>query len=180
MDAKQGLLDLFGAPSDEHPARTTLRRIVTTDVTVSQLLEGSSKEPIRLVKLAERFTTADADAPDLDLPSSAVILRRTELFQGAVSGESFAYADSVVTPGGLDPDVVDRLVGSDQPVGRVLGHYLVDAFREVQSVGFERAGTCATHFGVAPDSMVLVRRCRIHAQGRPVMRSTQKFPIGHF
>ena len=180
MDAKQGLLDLFRSPSDEHPARTTLQRILTTDVTVSHLLEGSSKEPIRLVKLAEWFAAADADAPELDLLSSALVLRRTELFQGAASGENFAYADSVVTPSGLDPDVVDRLVRSDQPVGRVLGDYVVGAFREVQSVGFERAGTCATHFGVESDSMVLVRRCRIHAQGRPVMRSTQKFPIGHF
>lgn len=181
MDAKQSLLDLFGALNEGGPPLSILQRILLiTDGTVTDVLEAYANEPIRVVKLEQSFGSVDARRPELDLPPSGRVLRRTVLLQGAISGQNFLYADSVITPDGLAPEIVDGLIGSDRPVGRLLAQHRVETFREIVALGFELAGTCAEHFDVEPTSRLVFRTYRILVSGQPVMRITEKFPLGLF
>jgi chorismate-pyruvate lyase len=181
VDAKQSLLDLFGALNEGGPPLSILQRILLiTDGTVTDVLEAYANEPIRVVKLEQNFDSVDADQPELDLPPSGRVLRRTVLLQGALSGQNFLFADSVITPQGLDPEIVDGLVGSDRPVGRLLAQHRVETFREIVALGFELAGTCAEYFDVEPTSRLVFRTYRILVRQQPVMRITEKFPLSLF
>ncbi len=178
MEAKHSLLKLFGAPDDDRALRGALRRFVATEGAAIRVLEAHADEPICLVKLFERFGPIQPAEPDLGIPFTGSVLRRAVLLQGAISGENFAYANSVLTPRGLTADVLDALVRSDQAGGTVLAQHRVETFRELVKVGFERAGPCATYFDVDESALLLVRQCLVHAHGEPVMRSTEKLPIG--
>ena len=181
MDAKQSLLDLFGALNEGGPPLSILQRVLLiTDGTVTDVLEAYANEPIRVVKLGQNFDTVDARVPELDLSPSGRVLRRTVLLQGALSGQNFLFAESVITPQGLDPGIVDGLVGSDRPVGRLLAQHRIETFREIVALGFELAGPCADYFEVEPTSRLVFRTYRIIMRGQPVMRITEKFPLTLF
>ena len=181
MDAKQSLLDLFTALNEGGPPLSILQRILLiTDGTVTDVLEAYANEPIRVVKLDQSFDSVDGQTPELDLPPLGRVLRRTVLLQGAISGQNFLFADSVVTLEGLDPEIVDGLVGSDRPIGRLLAQQRVETFREIVAVGFELAGPSAQYFDVEPTSRLVFRTYRIIVRQQPVMRITEKFPLSLF
>ena len=181
MDAKQSLLDLVGALNEDGPRLGILQRILLiTDGTVTDVLEAYANEPIRVVKLGQSFGPVRAEKLEHDLPPSGRVLRQTVLLQGARSGQNFLHADSVITPDGLDPQIVDDLVRSDRPVGRLLAQHRVETFREMVALGFELAGTCSDYFDVEPSSRLLFRTYRILVRQRPRMRITEKFPLSLF
>jgi chorismate-pyruvate lyase len=181
VDAKQSLLDLFAALNEGGPPLSIFQRILlVTDGTVTDVLEAYANEPIRVVKLNQSFDSVDAEKPELDLPPSGRLLRRTVLLQGALSGQNFLFAESAITPDGLAREIVDGLVGSDKPVGRLLAQHRVETFREIVALGFDLAGTCAQYFEVEPTSRLVFRTYRILVRQQPVMRITEKFPLSLF
>lgn len=181
MDAKNSLLDILGTANNGQTSLNMLQRVLLiTDGTVTDVLEAYANERIRVVKLAQEFGTVDAERPELDIPTPERVLRRTVLLQGALTGTNFLHAHSVFTPDHLHPEIVDGLLVSDKPLGRLLAQYRVETFREIVAVGFEPAGTCADHFGVDPASKLVFRTYRILVDGRPVVRITEKFPVTWF
>jgi len=181
VDAKQSLLDILGTANNGQTQLNTLQRVLLiTDGTVTDVLEAYANERIRVVKLAQEFDTVDADQPELDSPYASRVLRRTVLLQGSMTGTNFVHAHSVFTPDHLHPEIVDALLVSNWPLGRLLARYRVETFREILAVGFEPAGACADYFGVDPASQLVFRTYRIMVEGRPVVRITEKFPVTWF
>lgn len=181
LDSKQSLLDLFTTVnSSEAPLSTFQRVLLMTDGTVTDVLEAYADEPVKVVKLAQWFDGVDPGRPELERPTTERLLRRSVLLQGALTGRNLLYADSVVTPKHLHPDVVEGLLESDRPLGRLLAKYRVETFREIVAVGFEPAGSCAQHFGVDPAEKLVFRTYRILVDQRPVVRVTEKFPVTWF
>ena len=181
MDAKQSLLDLFGTLSHTETPLSTLQRVLLmTDGTVTDVLEAYANEPIRVKKLNQTFDIVDSEQPELDLPSTERVLRREVLLHGVASGKNFLYADSVLWPDELHPELVAGLLGSDTPLGRLLAKYRVETFREIVALGFEPAGPCAGYFEIDPTTKLVFRTYRIIINGRPVVRITEKFPVTLF
>lgn len=174
------LLDRFLSPDGAgEPLSVFQRVLLTTDGTVTDVLEAYVGEAIRVVKLAQSFGGVATDRSDMARHNEGV-LRRTVLLQGAITGTNFIYGDSVVIPKRLPAAVLEGLLATGKPIGKLLAENRVETFREIVDLGFEPAAGCAGHFGVTTDSLLVFRTYRIHVGRRPVMRITEKFPLTWF
>lgn len=181
MDAKHSLLSVFDTVNHTVAPLSTFQRILLmTDGTVTDVLEAYAHEPMRVIKLSQSFDSVDSEHPELERPTADRVLRRSILLQGAQSGTNFVYADSVVTPDHLHPAVLDGLLVSEKPLGRLIAEHRIETFREILALGFEPAGTCAEHFNIDPATKLVFRTYRILVGQRPVVRITEKFPITWF
>jgi chorismate-pyruvate lyase len=181
VDAERSLLNVFETVNKSVTPLSTFQRILLmTDGTVTDVLEAYASEPIRVVKLAQSFDVADSERGELDMPSTERVLRRSILLQGVESGTNFVYADSVLTPDHLHPEVLEGLLVSEKPLGRLIAEHRIETFREILALGFEPAGTCAEYFNVDPRTKLVFRTYRIMVGQRPVVRITEKFPVTWF
>ena len=161
------------------PLNVFQRVLLTTDGTVTDVLEAYVSEAIRVVKLAQGFTCCLTEPSDMALGNERV-LRRTVLLQGTISGTNFIHCDSVVIAERLPAPVLAGLLTTGKPIGKLLAENRVETFREIVDLGFEPAAGCASHFGVATETPLVFRTYRIHHGQRPVMCITEKFPMAWF
>ncbi|MDQ6614991.1 MAG: chorismate pyruvate-lyase family protein [Actinomycetota bacterium] len=180
MDATQSLLDVFSSLQNGTALSIFQRILLITDGTVTDVVEAYGGEAIQVVKLAQSFGQADPLKPPLDLFDAERVLRRTVLLQGTISGTNYIHADSVIAPDRLPSEVLDGLLMTGRPLGRLLAQQRIETFRDIVGVGFEPAGDCASFFGVDPTSNLVFRTYRIHLNGQPVVRITEKFPTTWF
>ena len=181
MDANKSLLSLFDTVNNtDAPLNTFQRILLMTDGTVTDVLEAFANEPMRVIKLSQSFDTLDSERAELERPATDRVLRRSILLQGARSGTNYMYADSVITPDHLHPAVLEGLLVSDKPLGRLIAQYRIPTFREILALGFEPAGSCAQHFSVDETTKMVFRTYRILVGERPVVRITEKFPVTWF
>ncbi len=181
MDAKHSLLSVFDTVNHTVAPLSTFQRILLmTDGTVTDVLEAYANEPIRVVKLSQSFDAIDSANPELDRPTAGRVLRRSILLQGARSGTNFVYADSVINPDHLDSELLEGLLVSDTPLGRLIAEQRIETFREILALGFEPAGACAEHFGIDPATKLVFRTYRILVSHKPIVRITEKFPVTWF
>src|SRR5688572_17449884 len=81
-----------------HPlSLSALQRILlTTDGTVTDILEAFSGESVRVVKLFQEAKRIDHAVPALQLPWGENVLRRKILLQGRMSLVNLIYAESII------------------------------------------------------------------------------------
>lgn len=173
----QSLADFL--KENRHRLGILQRALLVTDGTVTNLLEVYGDEPVHVVKLAQRFDPVPPDQTDPGLAHEAVLLR-TVLLQGVHSRRNMLYAHSILTVDRLDPRIVDGLLHTDCPVGRLLARYRVETFREIAAVGFEPAATCAEYFDVDTNDTLVFRTYRVLVDQKRVMEITEKFPLTLF
>lgn len=152
------------------------RILLTTDGTVTHILEACAGEPVRVVKLAHSEVIALLDEPALEMSRPERVIKRTIVLQGVSTGQNYLYADSVMLADRLDPGLVEALVATDEPVGRLMVDSRLETFREILLCDTEAAGSTGAHFGVDPAALLLVRTYQVIIAGRPAMRITEKFP----
>lgn len=158
------------------PLSLLQRILLTTDGTVTHVLEAYGDERIRVVKLEHSEEPSRVDHPGLEMSGPETVMRRTILLQGMSSGRNYLYAESAVLVDRLEPALGEGLRSTDEPIGKLLVASRLETFREVLSCGQELAGTCARHFGIHPSAPLVVRTYRVIAGGRPIMLITEKFP----
>lgn len=180
VESKESLLDLFATVGAGSTLNTFQRILLMTDGTVTDVLEAYARERVRVVKLAQSFDTASTGEPGHALAGAEKVLLRSILLQGTESGTTFIYADSVMSPERLHPDVLDGLISGEIPVGRLLSQCRLETFREIVGIGFEPAGDIAHHFGVEASSKLVFRTYQIIMHQKPMMRITEKFPVTWF
>jgi chorismate-pyruvate lyase len=150
--------------------------LVGTDGTVTHILEAYAGEPIEVVKLHQGFDAANGADSRLDVDTGDEVLRRRVVLRTGSSRRNLLYAEAVVAVSRVPPAFVDGLVGTDKPIGVLLGVHRMETLREILQVEREAAGPSAVHFKVEPTSELIVRVYRIVAQGRPIVVITEKFP----
>ncbi|MGI9121091.1 MAG: chorismate--pyruvate lyase family protein [Acidimicrobiales bacterium] len=153
------------------------RVVLATDGTVGRILEEHAGERTQVVKLAQSLGPLSVDDRLLDAPASSTVLARTVLLEGMTSGTRFLFAESAVLADALDPDLLDRLISSDVPLGRLFCDHRLETFRELLTWGQEPAGSIGEHFGVEPEAVMMSRTYRIVAGGRPIVLIIEKFPV---
>ncbi len=182
MIGRETLLDVFWSLSEGESSLNPFQRVLLmTDGTVTDVVEVYTGETIRVVKLAQSFGGDSSETtPRLGTDGPGRLLHRTVLLQGSKSGTNFIHAESVIAPDWLPPTVLEGLLETGRPIGKLLSSGRIETFREIVGLGFEPAGDCAEHFGVDPASNLVFRTYRIHVSERPVMRITEKFPTSWF
>ena len=76
---------------------STFQRIVlTTDGTLTEILEAYLFEKIRVVKLSEGIVSVNQDILPLKVQQRSEVIKRKILLQGKISRKNFIYAESVL------------------------------------------------------------------------------------
>jgi len=157
-----------------------LRILMSTDGTVTHIVEAYAGEPVYLVKLFHSFVTDPTDRAKVGLEADERGLRRKILLRGEESHATFVYADSVVMLDRLPPGVADGLLDSELPIGKLLYGCRAETFREIIAMWEERDDQIAALFDVDPGEVLVSRTYEIVMHGRPFARITEKFPRSAF
>ncbi len=152
------------------------RILLTTDGTVTEMLEAVLWERMKVVKLSQKLLKADQDLPFLEADKGADVLDRKILLRGVVSHKNHVYAESLILPDRLSDPMRDALLNSAKPIGLLILEERLETFREIMDCGKEPAGEVAEHFLVPPDSFLIYRTYRVFAHRHPIMQVTEKFP----
>src|SRR5436309_461933 len=152
------------------------RLLLTTDGTVTDIVETNAGERVRVVKLYQDLIQAGEPISDMDLEAGDSILFRKILLQGRASGANFLYAESVIAPDRLEEGIRDELIRCQVPIGHLIIKNRLETFREILMWGREAAGPLGVYFDVPSYEDVIFRSYRIFAGGQPIMMITEKFP----
>lgn len=150
------------------------RLLLTTDGTVTELLETRYREPIRVVKLEERTGRLD-DAVAGVLDTREAMIRRV-LLQGVSSGRNYVYAEAAVSLERLPPRVKTALLTTTETLGTLLKRKRLETYREVLQIGAEPNSALCRFFGRAIDQRLLCRTYLIWHAGRPLVHVCERFP----
>ncbi|MEA5469868.1 chorismate--pyruvate lyase family protein [Spirulina sp. 06S082] len=159
---------------------TFQRVLLTTDGTVTEMLEAYLLENMKIVKLAEGLVSSHNDIPALKLQKGTSIIERKILLQGKISHKNFLYAESVIVPERLEERFQDDLLKSKTPIGKLWLQYKVETFKEIIDSGKEPTGQLADYFLVEKDDKILFRTYIVFTNRQPVMMITEKFPETYF
>jgi chorismate-pyruvate lyase len=169
-----------GPTADQDGFTRFQRMLLSTDGTVTRLLETYAGEPIEVVKLRQELDVAGPGDEPLCLAAGDSVLRRHVVLRGRRSRQNLLYAEAVVVPVRVDRGFLDALLATDVPIGALLAEHRMETFRENLVVARERAGRRGAHFGVDAGAELIYRTYRIVARGVPVILITEKFPAGSF
>jgi chorismate-pyruvate lyase len=110
------------------------RILMTTDGTVTTMLEQIVGESITTSRLDHRVAPVDPDAAAaLPYPVNSLLTRTTQLI-GTETGTVYVLATSVFCPDALPERVRTDLLTIGEPLGRLLRQNRVESFREILSI----------------------------------------------
>ena len=160
---------------------STLQRIVlTTDGTLTEILEAYLFEKIRIVKLSEGIVSITQDIPPLAVKQGSEVIERKVLLQGKISRKNFIYAESILVTERLDEKFKDELLHSKTPLGRLWLEHKLETFKEIIDTAEETADKLLEYFPLHPEDKVFSRTYRVFSQRQPIMTITEKFPASYF
>ena len=152
------------------------RILLTTDGTVTEILEAQFWEAIRVVKLYQECIETDASVPYLDIGPQAPVLIRKIILRGTVSHTNYIYAESIVALDRLDDRIRQGLIETPKPVGQLMLEARLETFREILSCCYEPAKEISEYLGIPADARLISRTYRVFANRQPFMLITEKFP----
>jgi len=156
------------------------RILLTTDGTVTEILEAHLWEAIEIVKLHQQCLETDASVPYLDIGPHAPALIRKIILRGKPSHRNYIYAESIVALDRLDDRLRHGLMETQKPVGQLMLEARLETFREILSCCLEPAEEIGVHFGIGSDATLISRTYRVFANKQPFMLITEKFPATAF
>lgn len=159
---------------------TFQRILLTTDGTVTDILEAYLFEQIRIVKLSEELVLLGQDIPTMGLQEGTEVILRKVLLQGKISRRNFVYAESIVVPERLDENFRQALLETKTPIGKLWFEQKVETFKEILDSSKERAEDLSQFFNIEPSDRLLSRTYRVVTNRKSVMMITEKFPESYF
>jgi chorismate-pyruvate lyase len=176
--------DLQRSLSQSHidpSALSTFQRIIlTTDGTLTDILEAYIFEQIRVIKLSETLSPSSEDIEVLELTKNTDIIDRKVLLQGKISRKNFIYAESIIIPERLDEKFREELLKSKTPIGRLWLEYKMETFKEIIDSKKRMAGDLAPHFNLQPEDYLFSRTYRVFSGRRPALMISEMFPESYF
>jgi chorismate-pyruvate lyase len=162
--------------ADLADADVIARVIVTTDGTVTELLEAWAGESVALGELTQEEGRLPCDVTALGSSEGDRLLRRDVLLVGATTGRALLDAESLIALDRLPAPIADGLLHSRTPIGRLLRQSRLETYREILQITREEAGSPGSRFGRTTDELFIARTYRVFSGGRPVMLIHEKLP----
>lgn len=156
------------------------RIILTTDGTLTDILEAYLFEAIQINKLSEGLVSITQDIPTLELKKGSEVIDRKILLQGKISRKNFIYAESIIVPERLDEKFKTSLLKSQIPIGRLWQEHKMETFKEIVDSGKEPANELSSYFNIQMEDNILFRSYRLFNNRMPIMIITEKFPESYF
>ncbi len=158
-----------------------LQRIfLTTDGTLTEMLELYLSEYLHAVKLSESKEAVISDILPLDIRSGRTVIERKILLQGRTSMRNWLYAESLIVPDRLGTRFRDELITSEKPIGKLWRKYKIETFKEIVCYFCEPTGYLSDYFDIKREDCLLCRTYRVSSKGKPIMMITEKFPKTYF
>ena len=152
------------------------RILLTTDGTVTDMLEAYFQEPMVMVPLAQQLVESRAPVAELDLAAGQRVLEREILLRGKLSGRTVLHAHSLVVPDRLSTRLREGLLRQQRPIGELLLADKLESYREILHCTRRAAGLLARHFHLYETAPFLTRTYVIRVGGQGIMRITEAFP----
>lgn len=160
---------------------STFQRIMlTTDGTLTEIMEAYLLEKIQVTNLSQKFITLEEGINPLNLRKGSNVIERKILLQGKVSRINFVYAESIIVPGRFDKKFQEDLEKSKKPIGQLWLEHKIETFREIIASGKEPANELADYFHISKNQVVLFRSYRVFVNKKPSIMITEKFPESFF
>ncbi len=161
------------------------RILLTTDGTVTEILEQYLLEKIRPLKIDEKI---ESDMRCIHAPhrkllpdgSSGPVLERRVLLQGVTTLRYWIQADSTIFLNQLSDQFLNDLLRSEEPIGRLWEKYRVETFKEVVHICREPATEWASYFTISPQEFLIARSYLVYSGGCLVMMISERFPESFF
>jgi chorismate-pyruvate lyase len=166
----------------EPSSLSTFQRILlTTDGTVTHILEAYLYEQIQVVKISEQLITLTQDIPVMDLAAGAEVIARKIFLKGRISRRNFIYAESILVPDRLNEKFRHELLHTKTPIGKIWFENRVETFKEIVTSGKEPMNSFAQQFSdTEATTNFLFRTYCVYSNGAPTMMITEKFPENYF
>lgn len=177
---------MLESPSDEsilHDPELSLfqKVLLTTDGTVTQLLELYTGQSVRVNKLAHAVVHGEASGLLMTADNDALLKRSILLCTGEVTApRNLLYAESLFVISRLPATMQRQLQESDRPIGLLWREHRMETYREIVTCRREPCGFLATHFSLNGDMPLLARSYLIYHQHKPLGVITEKFPASYF
>jgi chorismate-pyruvate lyase len=176
--------DLHDSLRQSHIDPATLsplqRILLTTDGTLTEILEAYLFEHIRVIKLSEKLVISQQDLPPLEIKSGTEVIERKILLQGKISRKNFIYAESIIVPERLNEKFRDELLKSQVPIGRLWLENKIETFKEIIDSHQEAAWELSNYFKIEKEDRMFSRTYRVFSNHQPMMMITEKFPESYF
>jgi len=156
------------------------RILLTTDGTLTEILEAYVFEKIQVRKLSEQIVTLSEEQVQMQAPVGTESIQRKILLHGANTNRNWLYAESMIIPLRLEQAFRDGLLKSKIPIGKLWLKYKVETFKEIIATDREQAGELADYFHIQSTDLLLCRTYLVITNRLPVMMITEKFPENHF
>lgn len=112
----------------------TVRMLLTTDGTVTLMLEQLLGEPITTAGLTQSTRPAAREtAEPLGVPVGTLVVMRTTALVGAETGRCYVAADAAIRLDNLPDELCTDLLTTKLPIGRLLARHRFESFRELLS-----------------------------------------------
>ncbi|TDC79205.1 chorismate--pyruvate lyase family protein [Streptomyces hainanensis] len=161
--AEKSRSDLADLPQD---LDVVGRLVLTTDGTVTPMLEQIVGESIVTARIDQHYTEGDHRTHDLlRVPAGERLLSRSLNLVGARSAAVYARAQSVAIPRALPPPLLHGLLRTREPIGAMLRRQKIETFREI--LGYEAGGE--------PQNRWVSRTYRIFIGGVPALLINERF-----
>jgi chorismate-pyruvate lyase len=158
------------------------RIILTTDGTVTDILEAYHRERMTVLALHQDIVAAHTLPPaqqvalGIETSPAGEVLKREILLRGEVSESCHLHATSVIVLDRLSEPVRLGLLDKKQPIGHLLLEHRIATFKEIIDCHRDPAGALATHFAISARAPMLSRTYVVSVAEGPLMLITEKFP----
>lgn len=165
---------------DPSTLSTFQRILLTTNGTITDMLEAYFFEPIQLIKLSEELVKSDREFLPMQLKPGTEVIDRKILLRGRISRKNYIYAESIIVLNTLDEHFKNELLKNQKPIGKIWLEKRVEMFKEIIDSGKYPANELAHYFNIEPSENLLGRTyCTISNQKYTTM-ITEKFPESYF
>lgn len=156
------------------------RILLTTDGTVTDILEAQYWESIQIIKVFQGLIDAERDVPYLEMSAGAPVLLRKVLLRGKTTHKNYIYAESVTVIDRLNPSVKDGLLKTRKPIGQLMLEARLETYREILGVRLIEAGEIGQYFDLPVHGRLISRTYRVFSDHRAIMLITESFPESSF
>ncbi|MBE9125931.1 MULTISPECIES: chorismate--pyruvate lyase family protein [unclassified Coleofasciculus] len=159
---------------------TFQRILLTTDGTVTDILEAYLFEQIKIDKLSEQLNKLSDNISVIGLKEGTEVIERKILLQGKISRKNYIYAESIIVPERLNESFRYALLQTKTPIGKIWLEQRVETFKEIIDSAKEPANDLAYHFNIKSSENLLSRTYLVFSNRQAVMMITEKFPESYF
>lgn len=158
------------------------KALLSTDGTLTLLLDAFSGESIETVLLAQHAERADAISAcaTMSLGPNEATTRREVVLRTALSKRNLVYAESRIADARLPPPLRAPLMQGTLPIGMLMRSARIESFRELLDWGIHPLDEAPCPNACFDATELVYRSYHIVVAGRPLMRITEYFPRGLF